>query len=121
MNKQDQVSYLANIYRVVLADGEVGRAEEKVFEGIARDIGAGYFERKQAKELAGQDEYELRQVSRWSDRIRNIEDMLFAASTNNAVDPGEKKLILDAAGSVGINKQQFEVIKSEAKERLREN
>ena len=46
MNKEEQVGYLANIYRLLLADGAVERVEEKVFEEISREIRAGFFERK---------------------------------------------------------------------------
>jgi len=117
MNKQEQVNYLANIYHLVIADGEVDRLEKKVFEDISRDIGAGYFERKEAMELARKERYQLQSVSRWSDRIRNLEDMLFAAFCNGILEPAEKKLIKDCANRSGINQQQFEIIKKEAKRR----
>jgi hypothetical protein len=63
MNKQEQISYLANIYHVVLADGGMNRLEGKEFEDISRDIGAGYFEKKKAKELAQEELYEFLEVS----------------------------------------------------------
>jgi uncharacterized membrane protein YebE (DUF533 family) len=121
MNKQDQISYLTNIYHVVLADAGMNRLEGKVFEDISRDIGAGYFEKKQAKELAQEEPYEFLEVSRWSDRIRNLEDMLFVAACDGVVDPGEKKLIIDGAKCSGISKQQFEVMKSEMKVRYEQH
>ena len=52
MMKDEQVQYLANIYHLLLADAEVGRVEEKAFELIAREIGAGYFERRNALKSA---------------------------------------------------------------------
>jgi uncharacterized tellurite resistance protein B-like protein len=121
MNKQDQMSYLANIYHVVLADDGMNRLEGITFEDISRDIGAGYFEKKKAKELAQEEPYEFIEVSRWSDRIQNVEDMLFVAACDGVVDPGEKKLIIDAANGLGISKKQFEVMKDEMKVRYEQH
>ena len=117
MNKQEQVNYLANIYHLVIADGDVERLEEKVFEDISRDISAGYVERRRAMELAQKDRYQLQSLSRWSDRIRNLEDMLFAAFCDGILESAEKKLIKDCANCSGINQQQFDTIKKEAKRR----
>ncbi|MCA9101179.1 MAG: hypothetical protein KDA63_08520 [Planctomycetales bacterium] len=117
MERQDQVSYLANIYRIVLVDGQSDRREEKAFDVIAREMGAGYFEVKEAKELAAADQYDFRPVSRWSDQIRNLEDMLLVAHLNGAIHPEEKSLVLAAAGEAGINNRQFDVIKAEVKQR----
>ena len=118
MEKQEQVSYLANIYHLLLADGGVERIEEKAFEEISRDIGGGYFERKNAVELARNEPYQHQWVGRWSDRIRCLEDMLFAAFCNGVVDRIESKLIKDCAKSLGITQGQFDVIKQEAQRRF---
>ena len=120
MNKDEQVVYLANIYRLLLADGAAERIEERVFEEMARDIGAGFFERKGGMEAAQGEQYQLELVGRWSDRIRNLEDMLFAAFCNGVLEPGEKTLIKDYAGKLGISQQQFDVIKLETRRRYAE-
>ena len=121
MNKDEQVVYLANIYHVLLADGAAERIEERVFEGIARDIGAGFFERKGGMESAQSEQYQIELVGRWSDRIRNLEDMLFAAFCNGVLEPAEKEPIKDYAGKLGINQQQFDIIKQETKRRYAEH
>lgn len=120
MMKDEQVQYLANIYHLLLADAEVGRVEEKAFELIAREIGAGYFERRNALKSAEQATFQVRPVGRLSDRMRNLEDMLLAAYCNGVVDAAEKKLIVDFATQVAVNKHQFSVMKSEAKRRHHE-
>lgn len=117
MMKDEQVQYLANIYHLLLADAEVGRVEEKAFELIAREIGAGYFERRNALKSAEQATFQVRPVGRLSDRMRNLEDMLLAAYCNGVVDAAEKKLIVEFATQVAVNKHQFSVMKSEAKRR----
>ena len=102
MKTEETISYLANIYAVVAADGVVDRVEERVFETIARDIGAGYFARKQAVERAGgDDDLPAKLELRWSDQIRNIEDMLFVAYCDSGLDPTEKRVIIDYANVLG--------------------
>ena len=58
MNKEEQVQYLANVFYIVLADGNTDKNEEKAFERIAQAIGAGYFERRNAQDLAKQDGFD---------------------------------------------------------------
>ena len=117
MNKEEKVRYLANLYFLLLADGQVERAEEKEFEKIARDLSAGYFERKEAMEIAKNEGLQLHLPSRLSQRIRNLEDMLFLAYANDALDPAEKEPIMDYANHLGISQQQLNVIKQETKQR----
>jgi uncharacterized tellurite resistance protein B-like protein len=120
MNKEEQVRYLANIYHLLMSDGAVDRIEEKVFEAISRDIGAGYFERKNAMELAGKEGYQPQLVGRWSQRIGNLEDMLFAAYCNGVLERTETKLITVYASQLGISQAQFDVIKDQARQRYAE-
>jgi uncharacterized tellurite resistance protein B-like protein len=117
MNKEEKVGYLANIYHLLLSDGTVDRLEEKAFEQISRDIGAGYFERKNAMDLARKQGYQAQMAGRWSERIGNLEDMLFAAYCNGVLDPAERQQIKDYAGRLGINREQFDVIQQETKRR----
>lgn len=120
MNKEEQVRYLANIYHLLVSDGAVDRIEEKVFDEIAREIGAGYFEKRNAMDLARKDGYQVRLAGRWSERIRNLEDMLFAAYCNDVLERTEKKVITHYAGQVEISQAQFDVIKEETKRRYME-
>jgi len=120
MNKEDKIQYLANVYYVLLADGRVDRTEERVFEDISRDIGAGYFERKDAAERARKPGYRVRPAGRWSQRIRNLEDMLFAAYSNGVMDQAEKDPVKQYAAQVGIDQKQFGIVIREAKERYAE-
>ena len=117
MNKEEKIGYLANIYHLLISDGTVDRMEEDVFEQIRREIGAGYFEREGAMEMARKQEFQLRPVGRWSQRIRNLEDMIFAAYCNGVLECAEKKVIKDFASQLGINQTQFDVVKEETKRR----
>ena len=120
MNKDEKIQYLANIYHVLLVDGQVERLEERVFEEISREIGAGYFERKDAAERAQTRGYQVQPTGRWSQRIRNLEDMLFAAYSNGVMDQAEKKPVKQYAAQIGIDQKQFGLVIQEAKQRYAE-
>jgi uncharacterized tellurite resistance protein B-like protein len=117
MDKEEKVRYLANICYVLLSDGAVDRIEETVLDDIRRELGAGYFERQEAMAMARKEGYQVQMVGRWSERIRNLEDMLFAAFCNGVLDLGEKKVIKDYAGRLGIDQRQLDVVKEETKRR----
>ena len=111
MNGEEKAKYLANIYHLLIADGEMDRGEERVFDDIRRDIRAGYTETQQAKELAQQDAYQVQVVGRWSDRIANLEDMLFAAFSKGTFERTEQKVIQQYTKQLGINQTQLDIVK----------
>ncbi len=120
MNEEEKVKYLANIYHLLITDGGVDHLEERVFDEIRRDLRAGYFETQKAKEFAQQQRYQVELVGRWSDRIANLEDMLFAAYCNGVFERTEKKALQQYAKQLGINQTQFDMIKQETKRRYTE-
>ena len=120
MKREETVGYLANIYSVVEADGNIARIEQRVFEEIAREIGAGYFERTKAIEESKSAEVPALLELRWSDQIRNLEDMLFVAYCDGTLEPTEKQAIITYANFVNISQNQLSVIKADAKKRYAE-
>ena len=117
MDKDQQVKYLANIYAVIAADGDVDRLEDRVFEQISRGIKAGYFERKQAQENAVAGGLPAELDSRWSDQIRNLEDMFFAGLCDDSLESAEKKVIVAFARTLGISQKQLDRIRAESRQR----
>jgi uncharacterized tellurite resistance protein B-like protein len=120
MTDDEKAKYLANIYYLLIVDGGVDRPEESAFDEIRRDLRGGYFETKNAKEMAQNEGFQLQLVGRWSDRVANFEDMLFAAYCNGVFERTEKKVIQQYAKQLGIDQAQFDVIKRETKHRYAE-
>jgi tellurite resistance protein len=120
MRKEEAVSYLANIYAIVEADGISDRIEQSVFEEIAQEIGAGYFERKRAMDKSKSDKLPAALKLRWSDQIRNLEDMLFVAHCDGTPDPTEKPAIISYANFLNISRNQLSVIKFQVRHRFSE-
>ena len=117
MNDEEKTKYLANIYYVLIVDGGVDRPEERAFDEIQRHLRGGYFTTKKAKELAQSEGFQWQLVGRWSDRVGNFEDMLFAAYCNGVLERTEKKAIQQYASQLGINQAQLDLIKQETKRR----
>ena len=120
MKSEEAVRYLANIYLILSADGEVEREEKRLFEDIAREIRAGYSEQRKAAELAESQEVQTNVAARWSVRIGNLEDMIFAAYSNGVLEPSEKQAIVEYARHLEIDQQQLNLMKIEAKQRQEE-
>ena len=117
MKNEEAARYLANIYHVLASDNEVKRAEERLFEAISREIQAGYSARREAMKLAEDQGVQTHVSARWSERIRNLEDMIFVAYSNGVLEPSEKQAIVEYAKHLGIKQQQLDLIKKEVKQR----
>ncbi len=91
-----------------------------MFEAIAREIGAGYLERKQGIARAGEDGMPIRLELRWSDQVRNLEDMLFVGYCDGSLDPTEKQVIIRYAQFLDISQSQLSFIREDAKRRFAE-
>lgn len=120
MTSDEKIQYLANVYYIIMVDGSMERVEERMFDRIAKGIDAGYFEQSRAKEMVKKDGFAIRYPSRWSDRIRSMEDLLAAALSDEKLHALEKKLMTDYAKHLGIDQKQMNLITKETKARLEE-
>ena len=120
MDNEAKIQYLANIYHLVRADGQVKTTEEDVMETVAKGIGVGYLETRKALDLSMEKDFATVNPKRWSDRIRNVEDMLLVAYADHKLSSTEKQVLGEFANKLGISQKQFDMIKEETKGRFRE-
>ena len=118
MTKDEQIQYLANIFYVARADGRVSTLEDSMVEELSKGINAGYLETRNALDLSMAKDFTFTFPKRFSDRIRNLEDMLCVAYCENGLDDMEKKVIVDFAKQIGITQKEIDVIRKETKARL---
>ena len=118
MTKDEQVQYLANIFHVARADGRVSTVEDSMVEELAKGVNAGYLETRNALDLSMEKDFTFTFPKRFSDRIRNLEDMLFVAYGESGLEDMEKKVIVNYAKQVGITQSQIDIIRKETKARL---
>ena len=120
MNEEEQVQYLANIFHVARADARVEVQENSLVEKMAKGIGAGYLETRNGLDLAMGKNFEIKFPERFSERIRNLEDMLVLAYSDKNLHELEKKIIIDFAKEVGVNQTQIKIMQKEAKKRMKD-
>ena len=121
MEEYEVVQYLANVLVVARADGSFGAREDAAMESIRQAIKAKKSELNKAIKLAGSDDFILVPPGRYSERIRNIEDMIFVALLDDELADKEKQVITDFAKKAGCVQEQINLILRETKRRIRDN
>ena len=119
MENHEILQYLANVFTVARSDGSFGIREEAALESIRLAIKAKKSDLNKASKLAESGDFELVPVDRYSDRIRNIEDMIFVALLDGELVEGEKRVITQFAKQSGCIQEQINQILIETKKRLR--
>jgi len=119
MNKEDMVPYLANVAFVSVADGAFSPNEAKAIDSIRKEIGAGEQELTEALNIVARGGHKISSVGRFSDKVRNLEDMIFVSLADGNLDKKEKPEILSFAKAIGISQTQLTQLLSEAKLRAK--
>ena len=117
MTSSELVQYLANVIHVSRTDTQLTAAEETALARIVADMGAKKKELKDAERLAAQPEFQAKPVGRYSEQIRNIEDMVFVALADGNLGEAEKASILEFARYMRATQDQVDRIAAEAQTR----
>lgn len=117
MKECDIPKYLANIMAVARADGILSPQEEAAIGEICAEIRARKKDISRAESLVSNTDYKLTPVGRYSEQIRNIEDMIFTSLSDGKLEASERSVIVAFAKQIGIAQQQINRILSEAKSR----
>jgi len=119
MTQQEQIQYLANLYFLAGADHNFEVEEDYILQEIAKGIGAGYLETRKALDFSGQKDFQIKLPTRYSEKFRCLEDMLFLVMSNNKLSQMEKDIIVTYSKKLGINQQQLDQIREETKQRVK--
>lgn len=117
MNEQEQRAFLRNLIIVARADGHMRETELKVLHRMAGEIGASQTLLTAALSELGLPKLDFSKLSRFSDRVRNLEDMLEIAMVDGAVPREEKVLLLQTATDLGLSQEQTRLIADEVRDR----
>jgi len=119
MTGKEFVSYLANLIMMSKADGSVSEQEQAAIARVYEEINANETDFEEAKRVTEKDGYQVTAVGRYSERIRNLEDMIFVALSDSALSDPEKILIRSFAKAMGAKQEQIDTILSETIARFR--
>lgn len=118
MIKDQRVVYLANVVFIAAADGKIKPSEAKAIESIRKDIGASESDLRQALTRVAKGNHTLFPVGRFSDKIRNLEDMIFVSLKDSELLESEQSEIVWFAESIQLTQDQLSSIRSESKVRV---
>lgn len=119
MIQEERVTYLCNVVQVAGADGEISAGEGKTIERVRKEIGASREELAEALRAVGQGGLEIVPVGRFSERVRNLEDMVFVSLCDGHFSKSEKPEIVSFAKQIGLSQAQLNQIPAEARKRLK--
>ena len=117
MDKSDQEIYLSNIIKISRIDEALNSKEEEIIEKIRNEIDATKTVLNQAIKNAEREE-DIIPFQRFSDNIRNLEDMLSVALVDGSLSENEKKVIANFAKKIHITQDQMSIIFQETKKRI---
>jgi uncharacterized tellurite resistance protein B-like protein len=119
MANKDLVTYLANIVLVSRVDGEAHALENEAMEDICRRIGARQDELNSAIEVVETSNHKPTPVGRFSDKVRNLEDMIYISVSDEKLPASQKKVILSFAKEIKVSQAQINEILYESKKRIK--
>jgi hypothetical protein len=118
MDKDDIVIHLANTILISRIDGKVTGQEKAAIEKVRREIGATKGNLNKAFQIVDQGTYSIMAAGRFSDRVRNLEDMLFLSLMDGELHSSEKDAILSFAKKIKISQDQLKELVADAKKRV---
>lgn len=119
MTGKDAARYLANLLVVAKSDGQLNPKEEAGLDRVLNDLGAAKRAMTDARQIAEEQSYQPTPVGRYSDQIRNLEDMVFISITDGKLEIVEKTAILAFAKLIGVRQEQMDLILSQSQSRVK--
>lgn len=120
MSNSDQITYIANVIAISQADGKVTDKEQGAVAFVRQKNGLSEENTQAAIRLVQAGDYNITPVGRYSDTIRNLEDMLLVSLIDGDLANKEKKAMLAFAKAVNLSQEQINTIVSETKKFVRE-
>lgn len=115
LSNEQKILYLANAVATARADGQLSLTEVKAIETVQKSIGARKTELNKAYQKAEQKDFQPSPVGSWSDKIKNLEDIIYVSMIDGSIDSSEKQLILAFAKQVEISQEQLNLILNDVK------
>ena len=109
------ITYLANIVKIAQLDGKLHPGEQDAIGKICKDLQAEENHLAQALKKVAEEGHQMTPVGRFSDKIRNLEDMLLVAMIDGELAPPEKKEMLAFVKQVNLTQNQIKAIMTETK------
>jgi uncharacterized tellurite resistance protein B-like protein len=112
------VAYLANVVSVARSDDRLDPDELAGVEVVRKrfDVEPGDVEK--ALRMASRRGFRTSPVGRFSDRVANLEDMVYVAMKDGELAGAEKELIRGFAEAIGMTREQLKTIAAETRAKI---
>ena len=112
------ITYLANIIKISQLDGSLHPGQQEVIGKICQQLDAEENDLAEAIEAVANGGHILTPVGRFSDKIRNLEDMLLVAMIDGELNPSEKDEILAFVKKISLTRDQVRTMLSETRVKI---
>lgn len=117
LSDTEMSQYLINVILVMRADGTVAPREESALETVRQEVGAKKTDLNRAMKSVEAGGASLVKTGRFSDQIRNLEDMLFIRLIDNNLSEPASNLISQFCGLIGVSQEQLNSMVQQACDR----
>jgi hypothetical protein len=119
LNTDELTAMLANAVAVALADGSLTSVEQSAIEALRIDLGLKKADSARAIRAAQAPDFIPVAVGRFSDNVRNLEDMLFLALVDGDLGAQESALVVSFARSIALTDDQIRALVPDAERRAK--
>jgi len=119
MTDDEKLAYLTNLVLVARSDDQVMDSERRMFDTLAEEIRAAPPIRARALSVFGHPTPDLKPLSRLSDQVRCLEDMVTMAICDGELSQGERDSLVRCAADIGFNRELTERLVKETVLRFR--
>lgn len=117
MDKSLLPQYLANIWAVARANNVIGESQRAALEEVCSEMGGKKTDLSKAEKLVASDGFVLKPIGRYSERVRNAEDMLYVALSDGELCEDEIECITAFLKDIGLDQDSVDIMVAEAQTR----
>lgn len=110
--------YVANVLAVARSNSVIGDSQRTSVDDICSEIGGKKTDMKAAEKLAESSDFTPKPVGRFSDKIRNIEDMLYVALVDGDLEENEIDAIIPFIKQVGLSQDIVDTMLADGQTRV---
>ncbi len=118
MDKNLIQQYLANVWAVACADNIISDSERAAVEEVCSGIGGKKSDLKKAETLAQSEAFAPRPIGRFSDKVQNIEDMIYVSLADGELGEDEIAKIIPFITKLGLSQDIADIMIAEGQARV---
>jgi rubrerythrin len=112
------VYYLANIIKMAQTDGKMNAMSQGSLKAVCKKLQVDKKILKEAAGMVSRGGYRLMPVGRFSDKVMNLEDVLYVALVDGEFSEDEREEIQGFVDKIQVTEQQVQIILTETKMKL---